>query len=280
MRHGRTAAGKRRQFGAYFVLVVAFIISVLPLFWVLLTSVKTHADALAYPPTVLVRPTFAQYQEIFSSSAFLSAAINSIVITTLSVMLAITVAFSCAYALVRLRVPGRRLLVLLITLVLTMPGMALVVPLFYTAVWSGLYDTHLLLTLVYAALLMPFSTLIIVAYLRRVPIELEQAASVDGASRLQAIWHVLLPIARPGIGAAAIFAGIGAWNEYLFPVFLTRSTARPLTVWVTSNVIGLRQNQFDLLSASTMVIILPIVVIVVLLQRNLIAGLTAGSLKE
>jgi multiple sugar transport system permease protein len=268
-----------RKIPSYVALNVAFVISIGPLLFTLWTSFKNQADAQAYPPTFTARPILDNYADILGSSEFVRAAISSVIITVVSVLLAITVAFTCAYALVRLKVPGRRLLVLFIVLVQTMPGMVLVVPIFFIATETGMFDTRYLMVLIYAALLMPFSTLIMTAFLKRAPIELEQAAFVDGASRLQVMRHVVLPITRPGIGAAAIFAGIAGWNEYLMPLFLTRSEARPLTVWLSSNFVTQKTIEWGPLSASTILVILPIVVTVVLLQRHLVAGLTAGSTK-
>jgi ABC-type glycerol-3-phosphate transport system permease component len=270
---------RKRHIGAHAVLSIAVAVSITPLIWTLWTSLKNQADAQAYPPSFDARPILDNYNDIIGRPDFREALVNSLVVTAASVCLAIVVAFTCAYALVRLQVPGRRLLMLLIVLVLTMPGMVLVVPLFYIATETGLFDTRLLVTLVYAALIMPFSTLILVGFLKRAPIELEEAARVDGASRLQVLWKIVVPIARPGIGAAAIFAGIAAWNEYLVPLFLTRTSARPLTVWISSSFVTQKTIAWGPLSAATMLVILPIIVTVVALQRHLVAGLTAGSTK-
>jgi ABC-type glycerol-3-phosphate transport system permease component len=141
-----------------------------------------------------------------------------------------------------------------------------------------LYDTHILLVFVYAGFLTPYTTLIIASFIRAIPIELEEAAVVDGASRWQVLIRIVLPLARTGIACAAIFAALDAWNEFLMPVILGGETARPLTVFVASFVTQ-KQIAWGPLTAAVTTVLVPVVVVVVVLQRQLVTGLTAGSLK-
>lgn len=272
-------SGLGRASGRYAILAVATAVALVPMLWTLSTSFKTQVDAQSYPPQVVPRaPTLDNYGQLFSSSEFVSSLTTSIVLAVGASVLALGIAFPCAYALVRLRPHGRRLLVLLIVLGQTVPGIVFVIPLYSLAVDAGLYDTRLVLIIVTGGFLTPLATLILASFIRTVPVEVEEAALVDGASRLGVLWRIVLPLVRPGLASAAIFTGLYAWNEFLIPVILGGESARPLTVYLSSFVTQ-KTIEWGPLTAAVSLVLLPVLVVVIAFQRQLMSGLTAGSLK-
>lgn len=264
---------------AYAGLGVALILAVAPVLWTLLTSFKTEVDAIAYPPVLLgFVPTLDNYRQILRSATFYQSATTSVFVTCAATLLAVTIAAPNAYALVRMRVPAKRLLVLLIVLVETMPGIVLVIPLFFIVSAVHLYDSWLALILIYTARAIPFATWILVAFVRTVPVEIEEAAVVDGAGRIRLFGQVVLPLIAPGLATAAIFIAISSWNEFLVPVILGESKAETLTVFITQFVTE-KVVAWGPLSAAAVLLMAPIVVFVITAQRHLVRGLTLGSLK-
>lgn len=270
-RHGGPAA--------FVVLTVAALVAVLPVLWTLSTSIKTQVEAQGYPPSLVPNePTFANYLHLFASSDFVAAVATSFVVAVCATVLVLCVSYPCAYALVRMRPHGRRLLVLLVTFAQTVPGIVFVIPLYSLALRVGLYDTRVVLVLVYAGFLTPFATLILSSFIRGLPIEVEEAALVDGAGRLGVVLRIVLPMTRPGLASAAVFTGLYSWNEFLIPVILGGEVARPLTVYVASFVTQ-KTIEWGPLTAAVTVVLVPVVVVVLALQRHLVAGLTSGSMK-
>jgi ABC-type glycerol-3-phosphate transport system permease component len=245
----------------------------------LLGSFKTTAELRQLPLTWWPEnPTLDNYRELFSSSEFVSALATTGVVTVCATLLTLAVALPCAYALVRLRPHGRRLLVLMIVLAQVVPGIVFVIPLYSLALDLGIYDTRLVLVLVYGGFLTLFATLVLAAFVRTVPVEVEEAALVDGASRLGVLARIVLPLIRPGIASAAIFTALYSWNEFLIPVILGGESARPLTVYVSSFVTQ-KTIAWGPLTAAVTVVLLPVLLVVLAFQRQLVSGLTAGAAK-
>jgi multiple sugar transport system permease protein len=269
-----------RTSARYLLLSVAALAAILPLLWTLSTSFKTQVETQSYPPTVVPRhPTLSNYTGLFAAGGgFLSSALTSIVVATAATVLVLCVAFPCAYALVRMRPHGRRALILVIMLAQTVPAIVFVIPLYSLSLKVGLYDTTVLLVLVYAGFLTPFATILLAAFVRRLPVEVEEAALVDGAGRVRLLLRVVLPMMRGGLATAAIFGALYAWNEFLIPVILAGDFTRPLTVFVASFVTQ-KTIEWGPLTAAVSLILLPVVVVVLSLQRHLVSGLTAGSIK-
>lgn len=282
----RLADGRARRKGpwvssvlTYSVLLVAVVLVLVPLLWVLSTSFKTNVQASSYPPRFVgFTPTLVNYRGVLTSPVFRHTLVTSVVVTAASTALAVAAAALSAYALIRLRVPARRLLTAMIMLLQVIPGVALVTPLFQVVSSLGLYDSWLSLIVVFAALDAPFATWILVAFVRSLPVELEEAAMVDGASRLQVVGRIVLPILAPGLATAAIFSGIASWNQFLFPLILAQSRAETLTMYVTTFASS-RGTNFGGLSAAAVVIMAPIVIFVIWQQRHLVRGLLAGSVR-
>ncbi len=264
----------------YVILLGAAFISLFPLFWTLSTSIKTRNDTFILPPKFLgFEPTWKNYAAIFDMRGFGHIYLNTVVITLASTVLCVLVSTLAAYSLARSpRFRGRRPLEVSLILVRAIPAIVIMVPLFTITSKLGVYDNHFALILMYAAVNVPFATWLMTSFVEQVPITLEQSAAVDGASRLQILRHVVLPLILPGMAATTIFVALLAWNEFLIPVMLAGSSAKTLPVFI-SGFISARNLDWGPMAAASSLAILPIAILTVLAQRWLISGLSSGAIK-
>lgn len=261
------------------LLVGAVLLALFPLFWVLLTSFKTNRDAAAPAERAFIfTPTIGNYLELFESSVFIRAAVTSGLITALATLIVVVIASLGGYAFARLRFPGRRILASVMVLVQVIPGVVLIVPLFRMVSGLGLYDYWWPISLILAGLSIPFGTWLMLAFFRGSPIEIEEAAVVDGANRFQLFRYVLIPMVAPGIVTVGIFTAIAVWNAFLIPLVLGQTRAQTLTVFA-AQFITFQGVNWGPLCAAAVLILAPIVLFVLSMQRPLVKGLTAGSLK-
>lgn len=260
-------------------LVAACLLALFPLFWVTLASFKTNSDVIA-PVTEAFDfvPTLSNYVTLFTTSAFLNAALVSILITVLATIIVIVLATLGGYAFARLRFPGRKTLAVVMVMVQIIPGIVLIVPLYRIIASLGVYDQWVPICIIMATLTLPFATWLMLAFFQSSPLEVEEAALMDGVTRFQLFRHVLIPMVAPGIATAAIFTAIAVWNSFLVPVVLTQSRAQTLTVFV-SQFVTFQDVNWGPLCATAVLILAPIVLFVLSMQRSLVKGLTAGSLK-
>lgn len=259
--------------------VLAALVALAPVLWTISTSLKTTREAQSFPPRLLpVSPVWSNYADLFDSRAFVSSLTTSVLVTACATALTILVAFPCAYALVRLRPRASPGLVLMIVLAQVVPGIVFLVPLYSMVSEVGLYDSTVLLVASYAAFLTPFATLVLASFVRASPVEIEDAAMVDGCGRVALLWSVVLPVSRAGVSSAMVFTGLFAWNEFLIPVVLSGRDTRTLTVHV-STFVGQQSIEWGPLCAAVSLMLVPAVLVVAFLQRHLVTGLTAGSVK-
>ncbi|WP_116952348.1 carbohydrate ABC transporter permease [Jiangella endophytica] len=269
LRHGLT----------YLVLGIAAAYAIFPLLWVVLTSLKNNRDAIASADRAFdFTPTWSNYSGLFDNPAFLSAALTSFIVTVAATALVVVIATLGGYAFARLRLPGRRTLASLMVIVQVIPIIVLVIPLFRIVSEVGLYDRSLPLVLIMTGLNIPFATWLMLAFFRSSPVEIEEAAAIDGASRFQLFRQVLIPIVAPGMATAAIFTAIEVWNAFLVPLVLGQSEAQTLTVYA-SQFITYQEINWGPLCATAVLIFAPIVLFVLALQRPLVKGITTGSVK-
>lgn len=254
------------------------IIYVFPLYWTVNLSLQQAVTALRFPPTWFARPNFSAYVRVFERVDVGQLFLNSLAATSISLAIGIPSAILAAYSLVRFRYRGRKTLLLSILAMRMIPPIALVIPLFLLMGRYGLLDTRIGLGLAYAALNIPVVLWLLVGYLYEVPEELEQAALIDGCSRMGALWRVVVPIILPGVAAVAILAGIMAWSDFLLSYVLTRRHASTLPMVIPTFI---NEHSFELqqLSAYGVLVFLPAVIMGALAQRYLIKGLTMGALK-
>ncbi len=251
-----------------------------PALWILFTSFKTEAELLRHPITILPHdPTFANYVRVFVDQPILLFLWNSLVVAGLSTALCVFVSALAAYAIVRLRIPGRNLVLSALLAVSMFPLISLMVPLFQTMRTLGWLNTYPALVFPYAVLSMPVCTLVMASFFQDIPGDLENAAMIDGCTRLGALWHVVVPLAAPGVFTAAILAFVNAWDEFLLALTLSsRVTSRTLPVGIT-----LYQGEFafpwPIISAALIVAIVPVCALIAIFQERVVSGLTAGGVK-
>ena len=265
----------------YPVLTLAGIIALVPLVWMIETSLKSNAeitqDGSLYPH----RFTLANYRTLFSSYHFSSYLRNSIGITALSVMLSLVLGTLAAYSIARYRLPlnmQRHIGVGLLTLRI-LPPIVIIVPAFLIVERLHLLNTWIGLIVVYSAFNVSFVVWMMESFFREIPVDLEEAAMVDGDSRMTAFRRIVLPLARPGLVATAIFAVIVTYNEFLFALVLTSTPSSETMPVGAATLIGRISVDWGGMSAAGVLGAVPIVIFALLVQRHLVRGLTMGAVK-
>ena len=250
-----------------------------PVIWGLLTSFKTERDVLAYPPVWLFTPTLDNYKAVlFGSQSIVPNLWSSIVVSTLATFFTMLVAIPAAYALARLRYPGKRASGFYVLATQMLPPVGLIIPYYLVLQKIGGLDTYGGLTAIYLTFSLPFAIWLMVSYFEDVPLEMEEAALLDRAGRLRALWHVILPQVRGGIAVTMIFVFLNAWNEFMFAVVLGGNRVRPVTV-AMFNFISVEQTQWSRLAAGAMLAMAPVILIGIFAQRHIVKGLTVGAVK-
>lgn len=251
----------------------------LPVLWGLLTSFKTERDVLAYPPKVFFAPTLDNYRAvIFGSSSIVPNLWSSMVLSVWTTVLTMLVAVPAAYALARLRYPGKRVSGFYLLATQMLPPVGLIIPFYLVLQRVGGLDTYSGLTALYLTFSLPFAIWLMVSYFEDIPFEMEEAALLDRAGRLRTFWYVILPQVRGGIAVTTIFVFLNAWNEFLFAVVLGGNNVRPVTV-AMFNFISVEQTQWARLSAGAMLAMAPVILIGLAAQRHIVKGLTVGAVK-
>lgn len=263
----------------YILLISISVVIIFPVFYTLSTALKTNADSQTFPPKLFnFDVTSENIRFLASNEDFYDAVQVSFLVAIFTTLLVVFAATPLAYSLSRMNYPGKKLIVLLVTLIQVTPAIVLLVPLFTLVSRFGLYDKIITQVLILSALILPFATWILVAFVKSIPYELEEAAFVDGATRLQVIWHVIRPLLTPGITTVAIFTLIGAWNEFLVPVIMSESNAKPVTVFITIFITE-KNIDYGLLAAACSFLFLPVLLFTIFAKRFIVGGLLAGSVK-
>lgn len=255
--------------------------SLLPIAWNVLTSFKTRYEIFSYPPKILVNPDLTPYARALAFQGGQSVwpnMRNSIIVAVLCTLITVFTASLAAYAFSRYQFAGRKGLLYLMLATRLLPPMTAVIPLFLLMNSLRLIDTHAVLVIIYTTLNIPFATWLAKAFFDTIPHELEQAGLIDGCSALQALWHITVPLAAPGLAAAAIFVFVLSWNEFTFAYMFTSSNARTLPLLI-AQAQGEDQIYWQEMAAqATILMVLPLLVALVM-QKRLVSGLTAGALK-
>lgn len=250
-----------------------------PFAWMVLTSL-TPTDALN-ATGVSVSPagwSLDNYARLLRQTSFLDNMLDSLIIAVGTVILGLAVAVTAAYSFSRFRFAGRKLLMLQFLLINMFPVVLLILPLFVLMRKAGILDTHFGLILANATVAIPFAVWMLTSYIGAIPKSLDEAAMIDGCSRLTALRRVVLPLTMPGIISTGIYVFITAWNEYLYALTLGGRNVRPVTVAIQT-LIGEYQIEWGLLAAGAVVGAMPATVLFLLVQRRLIGGLTQGAVK-
>jgi multiple sugar transport system permease protein len=275
-------ATTRQRYGWSAANVLVILWALVPVWWIVALSFKAPAEIGTDGGSLWPREwTIQNYAGIFRTSEFTRALLNSVGIAAISTAIAVVLATMAAYAIARLRFPGKRLLIGMSLLVAMFPQISLVSPLFDIERRLGIFDSWIGLIVPYMTFSLPLGIYTLSAFFREIPWELEKAAMMDGATQFQAFRRVIAPLAAPGIFTTAILVFIFCWNDFLFAISLT-STTRARTV-PAAIAFFTGSSQFEQpigsVAAAAVVITVPVVLFVLLFQRRIVSGLTSGAVK-
>ena len=266
----------------YFVLVVGAAITIFPVVWTFLNSIKPASLTFTIPPRLLFTPTIDSYKALFTGG-YEAVAIwpymkNSLIVSIISTFLTLGVSILAAYSLSRFNFKGKAILTLGIVATRMLPPVGTIIPMYILMSKLGLLDTHLSLILAYTALNIPLAVMMLRGFLDEIPSELEEAATIDGCSRLHALAVILVPLILPGVVATSIFSFLLSWNEFAIAIMLTsrKALTLPLIAMQFRAEEGIAWGPMS--AASTLALIFPIV-FVLLTQRHMVRGLVAGAVK-
>ena len=278
MRHGARWA---RRIGVAFILLW----SLVPLYWALNISLQTDAQASSKPSNYLPpTPSLNNYASLLVGDGDLAqavrqSALNIFVECAAATVVTVVLATLAAYAFARMTFRGRKVLFYAVLVTMAFPAYTTLIPLYQIMTSLGLVNTYAGIILVYVSGFLPLATWILYNYMSSLPIALEEAGNIDGASRMQVLWHVVLPLARPGVISTAIITFLFAWGQFLFPLVLSSDlSTQPLTV-VIASLQGRHLVPYTLLSAAGIIALAVPAAIALVLNRYIVSGLLAGSVK-
>jgi multiple sugar transport system permease protein len=272
---GERRARRLRKAGTYALMAVVLVVMLFPFYWMVLTSLRNQVDNTSPVPVWWFEPTLENYQNVIRRNDFLQFTWNSLVIAVLSTGFGLLLGLPAAYSIARFKQQGLALAILIARLT---PYITYLVPWYIAFRALGLIDTFTALTLTHLIVGLPLIVWIMISFFEEVPLELEEAAFVDGASRFATFVRVVLPVSGPGVVAASILAFIFSWNQFLFSLVLSGPNTKPVPVAVF-NFISYGQIDFGGLGAAAVLITLPVVLLTLFIQRYIISGLTMGAVK-
>jgi multiple sugar transport system permease protein len=271
----------------YTLVVALLILFLFPIYWMVTTSFKPPPDILTRPPKWVFEPTLTNYVYAFEEANFALFIKNTLIVSLISTAIVIVLGSLASYSFARYNPGGGHLMFFFLTTRM-MPAIAVIIPFFVIfkaigetaigeALWLGL-DKPGALVVCYTVFNLPFAIWLMHSFFQDIPVELEDSARLDGYSRLQVLWRVVLPLAAPGIAVTAIFTLIFSWNEFLFAFLLTRDVARTITVGV-AGFWTQRGILWGPLSAAAVVCVVPMMIFALILQRYIVRGLTFGAVR-
>jgi multiple sugar transport system permease protein len=274
--HARRQLLQKAGFALLALAVTAFFI--FPVYWMVSSAFKSDQDVSQFPPVWLFTPTLENFAKLFVEMNALDALINSAFIVCIATLIAMAAGTMAAYALARFQIGGKNAMALEILSVRMLPPIVSVIPLFIIARVLGIFDTPWLLIAVYALAGLPFVVWIMRVFIQDIPQSVEEAAMIDGCGQIEAFWRITLPLLLPGLAATMVIVFMFAWNEFLFASMLTSQNAKTLPV-IAANAIQPKAIAWGLASAAGVLMSLPVIVLVLLMQRYLVQGLTLGAVK-
>ncbi len=256
------------------------LLSILPLLWVFNMSIKNKGELQASPPTIIPQdPTTENYAAIFADAGFLRSLLNSAIVAGTTTIICLVLGSVAAYAIARLRFRFKSPFMTLILAIAFFPPVAIIGPLFSQFSEIGLVNTYAAMIIPDTVFALPLTVWLLVAFFRELPFDLEEAAKVDGATTIQAFRMVILPLAAPGVFTAAILTFIYAWNEFLVAnTFAFDENTQPVTVTIP-NFATIYTVDYGAQAAAAVVVTVPLVILVLIFQRRIVSGLTAGAVK-
>jgi len=259
------------------LLILASLSIVFPILWVIRTSIANRLIAYKIPPVWFFTPTFENYKIIFEKYPFQQYFMNSVLASLTASVIALFLGALAAYSIARFKTgdPALRLSMLSTQM---LPPIALVIPIFLLAKFAGLWNSRLGLIMAFLSFNLPYTVWILIGFFQSIPVEIEDAAMIDGCSRLTAFFRVIAPISLPGLLSAGVFNFILNWNEFLFSLILTGRDTRTLPVAIAS--LWTQQGvQIGAVTAATVITILPVIILTFFIQKTLVRNLSFGAIK-
>jgi multiple sugar transport system permease protein len=268
-----------RRAAFWFIVALVVLFSIGPFVWILLTSLKSPASIAARPPTIIPEFVLDFYRTAFDEHSFLHYVLNSAIVAGATTIIAITIGSLAAYTLARIRIRYRRTILSFVLAASMFPQIAIVGGVYRILLNIGLLNTYPGLVLPYSALTLPLAIWILTSFFKEIPPELEESAKVDGCGPVTTLWRIFAPVAAPGVFTAAILVFIYAWNEFFFALLImTNPSVQTLPVGI-AKFPGEYMVPWGELAAAAVIATLPLVVLVLVLQKRIISGLTAGAVK-
>lgn len=261
--------------------IVFCIIWGFPTYWMVKSAFTPRAEALSSTPHVIpLNPTLDNFVTALAHSGFAGKLLNSLLVVCVAVVCSVVLGVLAAAALSRFRLPGRRPMLVAVLVIQMVPPTALLIPQFIVLNSAGLLGTHAGLILAYISITLPFAIWVLRGFYQALPLELEEAAQLDGASTWQVLTRVLFPLMMPGVISTSVFAFITAWNDYLIAyTFLNDQSRYTLPVWLASFSSPTTGTDVSGQMAASVVFSLPVVIFFLIMQRNLVSGMSAGAVK-
>jgi N,N'-diacetylchitobiose transport system permease protein len=272
----------RRRWGTRTLAALFCLVWIFPVYWMVNTAFKPRPEVMtATPHFVPDHPTLANFAGAVTQPAFLTDLRNSVIVVAATVLASVVLGIFAAAALSRFRFPGRRTIMVVILAVQMLPSTALLIPMFVMFNGLDLLGTYLALVLAYVATVLPFSIWVMRGFFLAIPAEIEEAAQIDGAGTWRVLVSVLFPLVAPGVISTGIFAFIAAWNDYLFAyTFMQDQSRYTLPVWLASFTNPVTGTDFGGQMAASVLFSVPVVVFFLIIQRNLVSGMSAGAVKS
>ena len=264
----------------YVGLILTTLVLALPIFWMLSVSFRTNVEVMRIPPAWLPKIfTAASYLKVFSEPRYLQCFWNTYFISIVVTLLALFFGTLAGYGIARFKFPGKHWLITFLLITQTFPLVLLTIPYFKVMVALGLYDTLLALILVYLSFCLPFCILMLRNYFADLPEELEEAAMVDGCTRLQAVWRVTVRLSFPAMVGTGLYTFLLAWNEFLFAMILVESWSNRVITMAIYSLLSEFVTDWAAMMAFSMLASLPIMIIFIFLQKYVVKGMTMGAIK-
>jgi multiple sugar transport system permease protein len=276
-----TWATRRRVTQGLFIAFASALLAlwVFPIVWAAVVALKSESEVLAFPPTLIFTPTLDNFVDALAGRfSILPEMWASLVISSIATGLTIVVAVPASYAFARLHLPARMPFGFYVLSTQMLPPVGLVIPYFLILNRVGWLDTYQGMIIVYLTFSLPFAIWLMVSFMEDIPREMEEAAAIDRAGRLEALWYIILPQVRGGIAVTVVFVFLNCWNEFIFAVQLSGNHVRPVTV-AMYNFVSVEQTLWGKLSAAALIAMVPVIAIGFAAQRHIVKGLTVGAVK-
>jgi multiple sugar transport system permease protein len=278
------ATTKKRPISYHLVnagIILLGLFAILPIVWTFYTSLRLNVDINKFPTKIsLANLSFDAYVGVWKDTNFPTLMKNSLIVSTMTVIISLTLGTLAAYALSRSKFQGRQGVLLIYLAIRLVPGVLLLIPMFIFMNNLGLLDSYIGLTLAYTTFTLPATVWLMKGFFDSLPPDLENAARIDGCSRMGAMWRISIPLVLPGLAATGTLTAITAWNDVLFAIMLTSSDRTRTWPVGLREMIGEFQLPWEALTATSILSLLPVVIGFALVGRKMVAGITAGSLKD